>query len=107
MYGKKFYENYVKNFGLDSFLMVQLDKDASKFYFSDDYCQPMTGFWLSRFDDFGGSVFKFVLITGDIEYNSAGRPESIEYAVDTPSGLEFKRFYFNNPYGDKIYLIYK
>lgn len=104
MNGKKFYENYVGIFGLSGFRMVQLDKDTSKFYFDADYPQPKIGCWLSHFDDFGGSVFKFVLVTGDLQYNSAGRLESIEYAVNTPYGLEFNRFYFNNPYGDRIYL---
>lgn len=104
MYGEKFYEDYVGTRGLDDVRILELDRNISTFYFYDDYPQPMVGFWLSRVDDYGGSVFKFVLVTGDLQYNSAGRPESIEYAVNTPCGLEFNRFYFNNPYGDRIYL---
>lgn len=104
MYSEKFYENYVGACGLNDIRILELDRTTSTFYFGTDYPQPMTGFWLSHFDDCGESVFRFVLVTGDLFYNSAGRPESIEYAVRTSSGLEFNRFYFNNPYGDRIYL---
>lgn len=104
MYGEKFYENYVGARGLNDVRILELDRNTSTFYFDNDYPQPMVGFWFSRVDDYGGSVFKFVLVTGDLQYNSAGRPESIEYAVNTPYGLEFNRFYFNNPYGDRMYL---
>lgn len=104
MFGEKFYENYVGACGLNDIRILELDRNTSTFYFDNDYPQPMTGFWLSHFDDCGESVFRFVLVTGDLRYNSAGRPESIEYAVRTSSGLEFHRFYFNNPYGDRIYL---
>lgn len=107
MYGKKFYENYVGPCGLDYVRLIELDKATSDLYFGFDYSQPKTGFYLSHFDDYGVSTFRFILVTGDLCYNSAGRPESIEYAVDTPSGLEFYRFYFNNPYGDRIYLFDK
>ena len=104
MYGEKFYESYIGACGLNDTRILELDRTTSTFYFGADYPQPMIGFWLSHFDDYGESVFRFVLVTGDLRYNSAGRPESIEYAIRTSSGLEFCRFYFNNPYGDRIYL---
>lgn len=104
MYSEKFYENYVGARGLSDVRILELDRNISTFYFDNDYPQPMAGFWLSHFDDCGESIFRFVLVTGDLFYNSAGRPESIEYAVRTSSGLDFNRFYFNNPYGDRIYL---
>lgn len=104
MYGEKFYERYVGALGLDGLRILELDRSNSMFYFDTDYPQPMTGFLLNRFDDYGRSIFRFVLITGDLQYNSSGRVESIEYAIRISSGLEFHRFYFNNPYGDKMYL---
>ena len=107
MYGKKFYEQYVVPLGLDGVRIVELDKNISVIYFDFDYSQPKAGFYLSHFDDCGVSIFRFVLVTGDLRYNSAGRPESIEYAIETSSGLEFCRFYFNNPYGDRMYLFEK
>lgn len=105
MYGEKFYEKYVGACGLNDTRIVELDRNTSTFYFGDDYPQPMTAFLLSHFDNCGKSIFRFVLVTGCLRYNSAGRPESIEYAVRSSSGLEFKRFYFNNPYGYRIYLL--
>lgn len=107
MYGKKFYNEYVGPCGLNDVRILELDRNTSTFYFGTDYSQPITGFLLSHCDDFGESVFRFVLVTGYLQYNSAGRPESIEYAISTSSGLEFNRFYFNNPYGDRIYLLDK
>lgn len=107
MYSEKFYESYVGACGLNDIRILELDRTASTLYFDTDYPQPMTGFWLGNFDDCGRSVFRFVLVTGDLRYNSAGRPESIEYAIKTSSGLGFFRFYFNNPYGDRIYLFDK
>lgn len=107
MFSEKFYEKYTGPSGLDDVRIVELDKATAMLYFGFDYPQPMTGFWLSHFDDCGKSVFRFVLVTGEIEYDSAGRPESIEYAyrISPHASLEFNRFYFNNPYGDKIYLL--
>ena len=107
MYGEKFYEKYAAARGLNEVWISELDKTTAALFFGFDYPQPMTGFYLSHFDECGGSAFKFVIVSGDLEYDSAGRPESIEYAVDTSSGLKFKRFYFDNPYGDRIYLIDK
>ncbi len=104
MFTEKFYEKFTGPCGLNDVRLVELDKTTSTFYFDIDYPQPMTGFLLSAFDDFGESVFRFVLVTGYLQYNSAGIPESIEYAIKTSSGLEFYRFYFNNPYGHRIYL---
>lgn len=106
MFTDKFYEEYAGACGLNDVRILELDRTTSTFYFGFDYPQPMTGFYLSHFDECGSSVFKFVLITGNIEYDSAGRPESIEYAarISPHASLEFNRFYFNNPYGDRIYL---
>lgn len=106
MYGKKFYEDYIGPCGLDDVRVIELNRITSKLYFGFDYPQPKTGFYLSHFDGSGSSVFRFVLVVGEIEYNTAGGVESIEYAYCNSSGdgLEFNRFYFNNPYGDRIYL---
>ena len=65
MYGEKFYENYVGACGLNDTRILELDRTTSTFYFGTDYPQPMTGFWLSHFDDCGESDFCDCCITFD------------------------------------------
>ena len=109
MFGGKFYEKYIGPCGLNDARIVELNRDTSMLYFDIDYPLPVTGFYLSHFDEGGCAAFRFILVTGNLQFNSAGRPESIEYVFrDSSTGsIDFNRFYFNNPYGDRIYLLDK
>ena len=106
MFTEKFYEEFSGPCGLNDVRFVELNKTTSTFYFGFDYPQPMVGLYLEPSSKWGFGVFRFVLVTGELEYNSAGRPESVEYAFcnSLGDGLVFSRFYFTNPYGVRIYL---
>lgn len=105
-YTEKFYEEFTGPCGLNDVRFVELDKATSAFYFDSDYPQPMAAVYLEPSTIGGYGVFRFVVVTGELEYNSAGRVESIEFAFCNSFGsFEFDRFYFNNPFGARIYLL--